>query len=206
MRWGLLLLLLGGCARTAPCSDVCAAHPDPWSDSTANVWHHPGGELLPHDALVRFDHGGFLEGCPRWSFTVFADGRVEYEGLEHVRVRAQRSRQLHAEDLGDLRALLAELPTRNYDRDFMTHSGWGSVPCSFGRTVEYRTDDGELLTFRHTIDGDHYAPACLRHLEYRIVERAGVKRWTGGDPFGDVPLPFVLQSIPEPRLGEVLMR
>jgi len=124
--------------------------------------------------------------CPAYKLAIFGDGRVEYEGLKHVKDIGARQGRLEA---ADVRRLLAEFDKANY----FTIEQFTEEHCTCTLCTDMPTTITELKAGGATHRVQHYyactcAPKPLFSLEQSIDEIARVARWTGdvskAGPFG----------------------
>src|SRR5215467_4275748 len=99
----VLSLIFTTMAFALPSPEVLAQIPDLASLSDADL----------KSVTLRMERKGCLGSCPAYTVVVHGDGRVEYEGREHVKVKGSRQGKTDRETVKWLVGVLAE-------RNFMT--------------------------------------------------------------------------------------
>jgi hypothetical protein len=116
--------------------------------------------------------------CPSYVVTLFADGRVTYEGRHFVKVRGAHWKTIPAAKLAPLFAKLDAVHFWEFkDRYSMVVNPDGSIEVVTDQPTYTVTVKTEGKTKRVV---DYYgAPKALRELEDLIDTTAGVEEWIG---------------------------
>ena len=137
-------------------------------------------------ATVRLERIGCYGSCPAYTLAVHGDGRVEYDGKNHVKEKGAREGHIETEKV---KTLLSEF----VKDDFVTlPEDYPEAKCS-----RYCTDMATAIT-ELTLRGvthrvKHYygcggLPKALFDLEVAVDKAVNVEQWTGdvskAGPFG----------------------
>lgn len=153
--------------------------------------HSPDLSSLSDDDLktvtIQLERRACYGVCPAYSITIHGDGRVEYEGKNHVKTKGTQQGQI---EKNQIRALVSEFAkTKFWEID----EAYSETKCK-GR---YCTDMATVITeirIKATVHRvEHYygcggAPKSLFDLESQIDKSAHSEKWTGdvtkAGPFG----------------------
>jgi hypothetical protein len=158
IRRGLLavVVVLVGCSRREP--TPAAAPPAP---------------------AVTLERTPCFGTCPVYTVAISRDGKVEFDGKNHVADSGQATATIPPEQVD---SLLAELEAVGYfgfaDAYVMDSPACGMYATDSPTVITSATRDGETKTVRHD-RGCSAAPPELSQLEQRIDEVAGTERWVG---------------------------
>ena len=128
-------------------------------------------------STIRLERFRCLGNCPAYSVTIHGDGRLEYEGKQHVEEKGVRQGRVEAEEI---KALFTELANARF---FTMTKEYGQSDCK-----RYCTDMASAIT-EVTVKGvahrvEHYygcgaAPKALFNVQSAIDKAAKIERWTG---------------------------
>jgi hypothetical protein len=115
--------------------------------------------------------------CPAYKLTVYGDGRVEYDGEDHVKVKGKKEALI---ELADIRRIVTEFDQASY----FSMQQYTEEHCSCTLCTDMPTTITEIKIegFSHRVEHYHgctCAPKPLWNLEQSIDRIAGTERWTG---------------------------
>jgi hypothetical protein len=157
----------------------------------------PAGSALDLDALsddaiarltLRFERTRCYGDCPAYTVVLHGDGRVEYNGLEHVKVVGSASGHVEPTAIRELVAMLQRVKFTS-----MGEQQYTAEQCACRRCTDMSTAITEVSVGDGTHRVEHYygcgcAPESLFDLEAAIDKAVGVEKWTGDvseqGPFG----------------------
>ncbi len=148
---------------------------------------------VPSDTVITLERTRCYGTCPSYEVTIYADGRVVYEGRKFVKVEGTANGSVTQEQL---RQLVAEFEKTDY---FSLRDTYGDATDG---CPTYMTDNpfantslrlgGRSKAIRHYYGcaekgGGKVYPQSLYALEGRIDEVVGTARWVKGDAKDDTP-------------------
>lgn len=113
--------------------------------------------------------------CPVYLVKVFTDGRVEWEGRKHVKVKGQQIAQLNSQGLAALKQAFA-------DAGFLKLSGnFACLEATDHASAKVTFVDGENTVLIDHYDGCRSTPGVevLTKLEQQFDVIVNTARWTG---------------------------
>lgn len=139
-------------------------------------------------ATVHFERSACYGTCPAYVLTIYGDGRVEYSGKNHVKVKAAREGRI---EQASVKTLLKEFERANF---LSISNQYGNSNCGCkNRCTDMATAITDLTVGGVTHHIEHYygcicAPKALFNLESAIDKAAHIEQWTGDvskqGPFG----------------------
>jgi hypothetical protein len=133
------------------------------------------GVTLHAPVLATFEQARCWGPCPRFQVTVYADGVVEWEGRENVRVAGRRTSRLNPTLLAGLRSAFAQAKYLDLAGDFACA---GSTERLFIRTTY--TVDGHTKSIDHARGCTETAGvAQLTKLENQFEVIVNTEQWIG---------------------------
>ena len=125
------------------------------------------------DLVITLERTVCYGTCPIYKLTLDGDGRVIYEGEEHVRVIGTSTTQI---SLRRVKKIVSEFYNVDYFSLKDDYLEWDITDMPGAITAI--TINGKTKTIRH-YHGDKSAPKELTKLEDRIDEIVGSQRWIG---------------------------
>jgi hypothetical protein len=123
--------------------------------------------------LATLERTACYGSCPVYSLTIYADGKVEYEGKLFVKVVGPGSSKLDAKELEALRAAFAEAKFFELDSNYTCQSRTDASSAH----VSYRLgNNAKRIDHYH---GCNKAPPALSRLEERLDELTRSAQWIG---------------------------
>lgn len=172
IHYSLPLIAIGltGCAHWWPFDGSAAATPpEPIADNWA------GGN-------IRMERLGCAAGCPIYTVTITADGRVDYQGLGHVAVSGRRRGHADPAALARLHALCQSMRFDMLAGDYLPGShacgGWSSDGQLVQLDIQAPAGPRRI---RHFL-GCHATPRLLVRMEQLIDTAARDHAWVHGNP------------------------
>jgi hypothetical protein len=139
----------------------------------------PAPAAAPAGPAVTLERTPCFGTCPVYTVRISRDGKVEFEGKQHVADSGQATAAVPPERVD---SLLAELEAAGYfefaDAYEMNSPACGMYATDSPMVITSATRKGETKTVRHD-RGCSAAPPELSQLEQRIDEVAGTARWLG---------------------------
>ncbi|HET6489013.1 MAG TPA: DUF6438 domain-containing protein [Syntrophales bacterium] len=133
---------------------------------------NPSAAYDPQSVVISLERGPCFGSCPVYRVTMYGDGTVRYDGMDHVRTRGSQTAVISP---GRVKQLSEEIERSGFFnlRDFYTEVSVTDAPT----VVLYVAADGKKKQLKHYL-GDFKAPKTLETIEARIDEVAGTGRWT----------------------------
>ena len=157
------------------------------------VENHAGSAVfVPSGLEVTFSRTACMGACPVYTVTIHRDGRVDWDGTEHVLVVGKAHKQLERTGLGQLEVALDAAHFFERERDGRmppppcdTHGG--TTICLRGFSVCSDTSHFDIVATRdgkpHEVSDAHCYKDSevgdLRKLEHVLEDIAGVAMWVG---------------------------
>ena len=139
-----------------------------------------------NDLAVQFERLGCYGNCPAYKLTIYADGRIEYEGKKFVKQTGQAQGRITPADLTQLVA--------QFDKaDFWTMDQYNEKSCTCTVCTDMPAGITEIHNKNKSHRVEHYygcscAPKALWDLEKMIDQIAHTEQWIGdvskSGPFG----------------------
>ena len=137
--------------------------------------------------MIRFERTACYGICPAYVLTIQGDGRIEYEGKEHVRQKGLSAARIGTEDL---KKMLREF-TRAKFFSIVDEYSEQKCACVYCTDMPNVITEISLKSITHKISHYHgctCAPKSLFELEAAIDKAANSERWIGNvskqGPFG----------------------
>jgi hypothetical protein len=189
----MVVALFGGCNRAEPSavrevSDVGASELPLHSATAAGS--------VASTPLAHIEHWGCLGSCPVYQIDVWDDGRVEYEGRHHVKVRGHATAQLSDVQMAKLRVAFEKGRFDSLDEKRVEMM---DTPTTI---IAYRTPAGV-----HSVQ-DLGQPE-MRELGAAFAKIVDETRWIGTDeerPLEPSPIMDVLRGIDDGGIPDELAR
>jgi hypothetical protein len=140
------------------------------------------------EAVITLERGACFGTCPIYRVSIYADGRVVYEGEDFVDLTGEQSSQIEPEMVDMLIASFDEAGYFEWNDEY-TEQLVTDLPYI---TTSVTKDGVTKRIVRYS--GDSNAPLLLPYLETWIDDAANTRQWTGADTnfaylsFGSTPL------------------
>jgi len=173
-RFLALVTVLAGCdagTKAAPPVEP----PAPVVQAQAPIATPPPPPPPAHVLLASIDRGMCYGTCPVYTFTVYRDGAVEYEGKDFVKKKGKATGTVTAEQLAALDKLFTDDHYLAYNNDY-THEDATDAPSA---TTSYQPlGAAKAKTVAHYY-GDMKAPESLSKLEEAFDTTVKIEQWIG---------------------------
>ena len=143
-------------------------------------------------AVVHFTRTQCYGTCPAYKLAINGDGRIEYEGVENVKVKDQRTGKIAESDLRAIMAAFSKAKFYSIGKDVSESNCTCNLCTDFPNVITEISIGG----VSHRVDHYHGC-ACaskeLFNLETEIDRIAKTEQWTGdvskAGPFGTTCFP-----------------
>jgi hypothetical protein len=133
---------------------------------------NPSAAYDPQSVVISLERGPCFGSCPVYRVTMYGDGTVRYDGMDHVRTRGSQTAVISS---GTVKQLVDEIERIGF---FTLRDSYTEVSVTDAPTVVLSVAaDGKKKRLKHYL-GDFKAPKTLEAIETRIDEVAGTGRWT----------------------------
>jgi hypothetical protein len=129
-------------------------------------------------ATIQLERTGCFGTCPAYSLTIHGDGRVEYNGKNHVKEKGSREGRMETDKVRTLASVFKKMKFWGFAEDY------SATKCSGRICTDMPTAITEFSIRGMTHRVNHYygcgsAPKPLFDLESVIDKSANSEQWTG---------------------------
>ena len=137
---------------------------------------------------IRLERTQCFGSCPAYAVAIHGDGRIEYVGKEHVRVKESKSGRV---DPGTIKALALQFAQAKFLS--LPEDDYSEAKCQCRHCTDFATAIVEINVGSLSHRVNHYygcacPPKALFELESAIDKAANSEQWTGDTskqgPFG----------------------